>query len=237
MHWQMQQILKYISLKPISWLAAMSRRRLERFAEHNRRTKDEHGFGYVSCFPDDDSVLMEIVRHVPEAGATEDDVGAIEDLCTVAEGDPLGTHQLPQLLATLDPHGKIVPARVAAALNDRSREMEPAAVVDQSRFGGWYPNGSAAWRVIATAACERAQADGLSEEDVRHMYSCLDKQGPQTWSGTGEDLHPRWLQAVREAQQALDAEQILVLQPFWEWKLRTAEAELERAKGTLEERY
>jgi hypothetical protein len=217
-------------------MADVLRGRLAAFGEHNRQHTAEKRAGHVFLVPGHDTYLVEIVESIPDRPATPDELAAIAGLMGFADADWTIEYHLPELLASLDPHGRAVAEIVVNHINDALMTSTVDALVGYSRFASRYSERSTAWRRIAVAACQRIEALRLGDEDRRRVYSSMLFNGVESWGGSPKDLHPRWQDAVDSAKKALDEETESVLRPFWQWRLENEQRQLEREKARLEER-
>jgi hypothetical protein len=186
--------------------------------------------------PDDDSFILERVAVIEDAAPGADAQSAVENLLGLEHMDRTIEHDLPALLAHIDPHGRVVPELIARRLADPLNTPTVEAVTKAARFAGWYGLGGIAWRTIASAACARLpEFAGDGEAEVR-VYSRLRPQHLESWSGRSGELHPRWQEAIDAARKAFEAEADAGLRGFWQWRISGAERDLEIARGRLEER-
>lgn len=232
--WEIGEILKVVPPKPVSWMVEVVRRRLEAFGPHNKGVEVAKSGQLVFILPGDDALLLRAVAPLPNEAPTPEAHAAVRELFAIAKEDATIGYYLPQLLAKLDPHGRVAPHVIAEKLQDVLDVPDAEAVRTWARFAGWRRHGSPAWRTIAIAACARVSPD-WSDYDRNGVYSSLRSQRMKGWSGTPGELHPRFHEAVDTAKKALADEQEPILKQYWEWTLKVAEYDLERAKAKLEE--
>lgn len=233
--WEIEQILKIAPRKSPWWFAEIVRRRVDAFAPHNKAILANNFGGCVFILPADDALIWHAVERLPDEEPTPDAIAAIAKLFDLAESDFTVEHYLGQTLARLDPHGRVAPHVVARRLGNILGAPDLDAIAKWASFAGWYAVGSPAWRVIARAACARV-SEHASEEERLMVFSSLRSHRMQTWSGKPGELHPRFQSAIDIAKKALAEESEPALAPYWEWRVKAAEHELEYEQGKLEER-
>jgi hypothetical protein len=220
--WYLEDTLKLVDRAPLSWLPGALAARSELETKKGRPT----GFRAVGY----NVRLSKYVKSITSADVTDvavqDAVRAIIDI-----GADHGTvgYYLPEVLCEVDPEGLVVPAEVAKRLTVAAG-LE--GVRRGARIGGAYVVGSPPWRTIAKAAL--ASTAAASSEARRALCEALGERGIRSFSGMPGEVPEIFVAAVNNARAALNAEADADLQPFWEWRLADAEADLryeqERAK-------
>lgn len=233
--WELRKIMEHLPEQPLSYLVDLVRRRLAAYGENNRRL-DEPGHRWIHILPDGDSFILERVAVAEDTAPGTDTQSAVEDLLALEHSDRTIGHDLPALLAHIDPHGRVVPELIAQRLTDPLRTPTVEAVTEAARFAGWYGLGGIAWRTIASAACARLPEFAGDAEAEAWVYSSLMPQRLESWSGRSGELHPRWQEAIDAAREAFEVEADAGLRGFWQWRISGAKRDLEIARGRLEER-
>lgn len=143
----------------------------------------------------------------------------------------------PRYLVDIDPTGIITADLVVEKLTDPKIRENPRKIYQWSKFAGYYPDDSPAWRKIAHEACSLAV-----RFDDRHKYSifhALTNPDPKMSISTIGEVPANFQMVVETAQQRLKAETDSILIPFREWMLQLAQAELtseiERVKEEIGE--
>jgi hypothetical protein len=233
--WEVREIIKCLPEQPLRYLVDLVRRRLAAYGENNQR-QNEPGRRWIHVLPDDDSFILERVAVIEDAAPGADTQSAVRDLLALEHEDRTIAHDLPALLAHIDPHGRVAPELIARRLTDPLSTPTVEAITEAARFAGWYDLGGIAWRKIASAACARLSEFAGDAKAEPWVYSSLMSQRIESWSGTTGELHPRWQDAIDAARKALEAEVDSGLRGFWQWRISAAERDLEIARGRLEER-
>ncbi|WP_189525213.1 ATP-binding protein [Nostoc sp. 'Peltigera membranacea cyanobiont' 232] len=161
----------------------------------------------------------------------------ITKLLSYTDSSPMLLYGFPRYLVDVDPTGIITADLVVEKLTDARIRENPRKIYQWSKFAGYYPDDSPAWRKIAHEACSLAV-----RFDDRHKYSifhALKNSEPKMSISTIGEVPANFQMAVETAQQRLEAETDSILIPFREWMLQSAQAELtseiERVKEEIEE--
>jgi hypothetical protein len=234
LEWELRQMLKQMTRLSLLDFVALIRDRHDRFGDHNRRDSTSGGFRLIHLLAPDDCCLYDAFEKV--SGETAEDLQAVRDLLRLAEQDMTVEFDLPDVLSTLDPDGKIVPNEIADKIESHATSsLDP--LIELCKYGRSYPLNSLSWRKIATSACRRAEDLSLSEEDGHYVYDSLaDSTHSGSWSGPAGELHSRWQSAIDDAKRFLGEEAAPELMPLWRWRLECAERDLVIERGRLEER-
>ena len=230
--WTLNEMRRDLAPLPPRWLVLF----LERRAMVLGTAFDLHMLGraYRANIVPHQAELFEWVREVDPDDP--DDCAAIDKVLTwVGREDQLG-YSAPTVLTRLDGNGKLVPGLVESQLVAMSSGTKLEDIWNLARLGGHYVEGTAAWRKIAAPACKLARAE-VEERNRFSIYGALKWHGPQGWSGRYGEFHPRWEQAVEEAKKKFEAETDQDIKEYFAWRLRVAEAELEREQGLFEEEH
>lgn len=222
LEWHIGELLKRVGRAPLTWLPLALGRR--------GRLEAEHGHGEVRAL----SLHMPLSRFAATIDETEaltpqaaDSVDKLLDL--VSDTGSVG-YYLHGVLREVDPHGRVVPERVARRFAESD---DPEIRWRLARICGAYTIGSAAWRTIAKPVLASAAAAETLDER-RSFYSTLAERRSNSWTGTPGEVPAIFTAAVSSARKQLETETDHVFRPFWEWRLAVAEATLrdeeERAK-------
>lgn len=221
LEWHINEVLKKVGNAPLTWLpkAIEQRRDLER----NR------GHGTVHAL----SHHMRLSRFVSKIGQndeiSDEDKAAVQSLLEFVSDPGSVGYYLHGTLQDIDPHGRIVPHEVACRFRDTD---DDSLAYRLARIGGAFVIGTPAWRTIAGPVL--AQAASKTPEVRGSLYSALTDHGPRSWSAKPGEVPAVFKSAVESARKHLEAETDHEFRPFWEWRLKIAEAHLrdeeERAK-------
>ena len=213
LEWRVSGVLKRVGNVPLTWLPEALRRRLD------METQCDHGdvraLGY----------RMRISRFVDPIGQDRDidadssaAVHALLDF--ISDTGSIG-YYLHEILRDVDPHGRIVPTEVARRFTETDNQD---AAHRLGRIGSGFVLNTPAWRTIAKPVLARA---ANADEEVRgSLFSALTDLGSRSWLGTPGEVPAIFTSAVESARQLLNAETDGDFRPYWEWRLKVAEAEL-----------
>lgn len=170
---------------------------------------------YVRAFLQANSWLMGAVDTFAGRPPSAQEQQGMVELLDLAGHEDVILDELAEFIVAIDPNGRVAPALVASRLNALPASSELESVVRWSRFAGHYPFAGASWRVVAKPACERAE--GLSKDDTESVFASL--VSPRTGArGSRLDKHrERRRQRADEVASAMNAEEEVVLRPFWRW--------------------
>lgn len=227
--WTLNDLRKGIDRLTPAWMVSFLEKResaLARSAEE--QTKDYH----THIIPHQREIF-EWVRDI-DAQNPEDRAALERVLSWVGRDDEIG-YAAPDLLSRLDPKGAVAPDVVATRLRAMSSVTPIDDVWRLARLGGYYVEGTPAWRTIAVPTTKLAR-EHASERDQASLYGALKWHRAKSWSGRHGEFHPRWEQAVEDARRKRDSESDENVRAYFDWRLRLAEAELERERGLFEER-
>jgi len=219
--WRLERIVDAFGRLPVSWLPPVLAQRAT--LEHERGYSRVRALGF-------EQTMTRYIRTIDEAQA--DDSGAIGavDAILDLEGDT-GTvgYRLPDVLHEVDPHGVLVPQRVAVRIDTADVE----ALKRLSRLARAYVTNTNGWRTIAASVLRRVERLE-PQTDKRGFFASLADPGVRSWTGTPGEVPQAFVTAVEIARRYRDEEGEDLFRPLWEWYLSEAEADLrheeERAK-------
>jgi hypothetical protein len=131
-------------------------------------------------------------------------------------------YYLPEVLRDVDPEGLVVPGLVVARV---SSATDAEQVRRLARIGGAYVVRTPAWTAVAKAMLRASSVN--SEEIRRSVFRALGGSGITSWSGVPGEIPEVFKSEVESAKAALAAESDELLQAYWAWRVRLAEANLE----------
>lgn len=210
----LEEILRRVGRVPLSWLpkALAVRRLLE--AGQNRET----GVRAVSLHGRLSKYVNRIgLGDIGNSNVTEAVGGLLE---FIGDTGSIGYH-LPEVIGDVDPEGLVFPAAVVNRLHGVSVDENLRRF---ARIGSSYAVGSPPWRKIAKAVV--SALIGMSADVRWSICSGLAERGIRSWSVETGEVPAMFASAVQDARAALDSENDMDLRPFWEWRLKVAEAEL-----------
>lgn len=221
--WEVGEVLKTVGKAPLTWFAQTVQRHPD-IAIGRVYSPWNGPHNYTTGLLDFVARIDDVEGIAPD---TEDAMQQLVDL--VADGR--AGYDLPPALVYLDPHGRLVPAMVAArivAANDRR------ITSDLAEIGGAYGCGTPSWRMVARRALQRAAAAGCGNEERLLLYWALRDDKERSWSSKPGEVPALFVSAVDSAREHLANETDDVFRPFWQWRLEIAEHDLrnqeERAK-------
>lgn len=215
----------------LSWLADVLEKRIAFLTPLIGQAREPGGRGHVWVLPE-----RFLFATLTKRASEEDPVDreALSRILAHNDDDYSVSHELPELIATLDPAGAIAPALVKAALDALPDTSDVYKVAAWARYGRVYSVGSPSWRRIATSASAFAERY-LSAKDTQAIYYQLYDHQPGVLSGPIGEVNPHWLRAVTDAHIMLDAEENGPLRNLLRWRLELAEQELKFEQGRVEE--
>ena len=211
--WQVSEVFKRVDKMPLTWLPEALVRRRDMETQCDRG--DVRALGY----------RMRLSRFVDPIGQNSDgdaDGRAVVYalLNFVSDTGSVG-YYLHKILRDVDPHGRVAPAEVARRFteaDDRDTERRLA------RISGGFALNTPAWRTIAKPVLARAA--NADEDEREYLYLALTNLEPRSWSVTPGEVPAIFTSAVESAHQRLKAETDGDFRPYWEWRMKVAEAEL-----------
>lgn len=147
---------------------------------------------------------------------------------------PIGYH-LPSWIVKLDPQGVKVPAMIQSRLKALGNLIAPKALIMWSRYAAEYPENSDSWRKIA--CCAIGLSSEMSKSEREKVFQSIKKKGIESWFNLYGEFHPRWEQAVKDAEENLKIESDSNLKMYFLWKLNTAKNVFEMEKTKHKEEH
>lgn len=224
-----QDFLKMLGKPDLEWLVSTVEKRIQMVSEPD---------GYnVRVLPSRERLSQWIAPISSEQAGNITIRNFIAKLLSYTDSSPMLLYGFPRYLVDVDPTGIITADLVVEKLTDPKIRENPRKIYQWSKFAGYYPDDSPAWRKIAHEACSLAV-----RFDDRHKYSifhALTNPDPKMSISTIGEVPANFQMAVETAQQRLKAETDSILIPFREWMLQLAQVELtseiERVKEEIEE--
>jgi hypothetical protein len=213
--WHLREILQRVKRPSVAWLPSVltKRRELEAAREDDAHPRQ------LSHHPR----ISEYVQPISAADVqTPEVVEAVNDLLAFVGDNGAAGYYLPEVLHNVDPGGVLVP-KLVVELVSSTTDIEQVRRL--ARIGGAHVVGTEAWKVIAKAVLRAARS---GEESQRSVFRALGASDVTTWSGVPGQVPEVFRSAVVRAKEALAAESDELLQAYWSWRVRLAEAELEQ---------
>jgi hypothetical protein len=136
-------------------------------------------------------------------------------------------------LARTDADGLLLPGLVAHLLADAGVSEDVGKLVRLGTIAEFYPEGGAAWRVIAVPLCRVALGMGGEARD-RAFGSIWPLHG-HTLAGAVGEVHPHFFGEVARLERHLVEERDPGLREYWRLRVRDATRVIERERARVAE--
>lgn len=220
--WRLGKTMGVIGRVPVVWLARALQNRAQ--LEAREGYKAVRGIGH-------DVKLSEFCEPVTEANQDRDEVrSAIDSLLGLVDDHGSVGYRLADILHDVDPHGLVVPRLIG-------QKIAAGGVIEAkqlARLARAYVVNTVPWRVIALEVVQLA-AVHESPEDRRALYRAIGDPSVRSWSGVSGEVPPVFVAAVESANAYRDQESNASLQPFWDWYVNVAEAQLKHQQQLAKE--
>jgi len=162
------------------------------------------------------------------------EIEAFYDICrlTIENNTFVSIYWMPKYIAQLDPSGAHVTDFLRQHLGSIPN-IKPEALARLGYLISAYRNDTDAWASGARLICEKAYL--MTRKQREQVYFGIDSKETNA-SCTAGEVPPQYYEARDNAARLLASEpNTSSLRPYWEWKLKNAEADLESEKGWIEE--
>jgi hypothetical protein len=225
----LQDFLKMLGKPDLEWLVNAIDKRIQMLSELNDIN--------IRILPSRERLSQWITPISLEQAADIATRNLIAKLLSYNDSSPILLYVLPRYLVDIDPNGIIAPDLVVEKLRHPKIRENPRTIYQWSKFAGYYPDNSSAWRKIAHEAC--SQAIQFNERNKHSIFHALKNPESRAWISNIGEVPAHFEIAVETAKQNLESETDSVLISFRQWMLKLAEAELineiERLKEEIEE--
>lgn len=215
-HYCIKDILRATSRPPLQWLVGALQRRIEMEKGATEETTFYAASGHRR--------LSSYVQPIGADTLLNTDVRqSINELVLLAADCGLVGRYVPEHVRDVDPQGLMVPDLVVVNLHKLGSECIDE-VLRLARLGGVYLTNSLSWRKVAIVVCRIAAS--VDEKTRRSLFESLIDRRARPWAGTRGEVPKLFPDAVDEARRFRDEETDPIMVPFWDWYLKTAEANL-----------
>lgn len=224
--WHLRDILGRTDRPGLPWLVGAIQTRIER----EPSSDDQGKYKVVPTFERLTSLIKPIS---PDAKPDEETRDLVSRLMAHIDRRDLLSYYLPQYVHDVDPHGLIVPGLAVEKLETEKMQGDFDAVYRWARFGGVYAENSEPWRWIARAALRLAPR--FEERDRVSLMNALTDPRVQSYSSAVGEVATHFISAVEAAKTFLEKEEAEEFLPYRQWRLRCAEADLQREQDEIRE--
>ncbi len=222
--WNLNQILKHTGRPDLSWLVNAIKQRIETYGQYQGL--------HPRILPYQERLSKLIL---PLSCKSIDDVmqAQIAKLIDYYFSFPSLRYELPRYLHDIDPEGLVTAELTTQRLDDPDMRDNPEQLYYLAKLAGYYSEDSSGWRMIAHSVCSLAMQ--FRERDRYSIFHALQNPEAKVWMSNLGQVAPNFEQDVETVRQQLETEPDQSLVPYWQWRLRSAEMDLEHERERVKE--
>jgi hypothetical protein len=234
--WELQELSKKVGSVSLEWLVHFFTERDQHFQRMGEEKAKAQKYQIVSS-----SFKIWKLARVDELWDTPKPISAdtkklLEQILVWAERRDMLGYVTPNIVKSIDPHGRIAPELIKAKIETYDVGTEAKNLLRWARFVGFYFHNETIWIQLAVAVMKKIK--DFDRDSQRSLYHYMTDTKPQVYSGVPGEVPPALIGKRDFYKERIDSlrPEHSELRDFYEWGLRVAEADIEFEKQHDEER-